>query len=286
MDLFYILIKKNILSTDRNGLKMTKSFLYCLAQNGSHEFYIIHTKMSRTKLLYNKKQAKKENPIKTILCNKNFTLELIKDYEDIDKNYIKNEILFFTEHYKSIQEKVTELKKENTIVDLHFKTKNSNIEYGLKRENYNKETLEKVFQSILQHSMFEYSLFDFYNDKFLFELKSYNYSLFKYPTAIIGTNKGLCENSVFVFEFTEQNGFKNLYFIQYNYDIFHKFNQRYIKSPNRIGQVLCFDIPIKILTYIDKTKSYTLTHTNTEYEIEAFKDLIEKDKMNYNKFNM
>ena len=71
-----------------------------------------------------------------------------------------------------------------------------------------------VFNKSLFSTIYKYSIFDFYDSKhkYLFELKSSKYSYSKYPTILIQTNKGLCENSVFIFSFI--CGY--LCYIQYN----------------------------------------------------------------------
>ena len=151
------------------------------------------------------------------------------------------------------------------------------FEYGLSNENTIKIVLENIFNMKLTHTLFKYSSFDWFdtNNRFLFELKSYRYSYNKNETEIIGVNKGLTNNTVFIF----QHENIDLYFIQFNRDLFKTFKKRYI--PYRGGSSLCYDIPKQYLIKIDINNVYELKHYMSDYELT--KQYILNDKLNYEK---
>lgn len=267
--------------------------LYYLKDPTSNDFFIVKTKSTKSKMIYNKKNTKKDNVVKSLLISEKYILDFIKEY-DINNQQINidNEINFYREHYEDIIKKANQLKVIDNINEIHNKTKQISLAYGLLREEEVKIILEKVFDTTLNHSKNKFAFFDFYDLNFLIELKSYKYSFFKYPTTIIGTNKALSENSVFIFEFTEPQplekvepnvgytlqGVKQLYFIQYRDTLFKTFEMRYITTPNRFNSVLCYDIPSNLLTKIENNLTYSLIHTNTDYENKLYQDIIIRDK--------
>ena len=85
-----------------------------------------------------------------------------------------------------------------------------NIEQGEKAEIRLFPHFKEIFDDSLVRSTEKYSLFDFYGDDVIIELKSRNYSKDRYPTTMIGMNKiNECLNDksnksyYFVFEFTD-----------------------------------------------------------------------------------
>ena len=153
------------------------------------------------------------------------------------------------------------------------------IEYGLSNEKLLYTVIERVFNLKIKHSLFNFSSFDWYdiNYKYLFELKSYRYSYDTYDTTLIGVNKGLTNNSVFIFKF-EPN---EIYYIQFNRDLFNTFIKENIFSRGKYN--LCYRIPKHHLIKIDINNVYELKHNITDYEIT--KQYIYNDKLNFNKYN-
>ena len=153
------------------------------------------------------------------------------------------------------------------------------IEYGLSKEYSIKQVLENVFNMKLNKSLFNFSSFDYYdtNYRFLFELKCYRYSYDTYNTEIIGVNKGLTNNSVFIFQH-ENN---DLYYIQYNRDLFNTFVKENIFY--RCKYDLCYRIPKQHLKKIDINNVYELKYNMPDYEIT--KQYIYNDKLNYDKIS-
>jgi len=153
------------------------------------------------------------------------------------------------------------------------------IEYGLSNEKIVESIIEKIFNLHLKHSLFNYSSFDWYdtNYRYLFELKTYRYSYDTYNTEIIGVNKGLTNNTIFIF----QHETIDLYFIQFNRELFNTFIKENIYYRGKYD--LCYRIPKQHLTKIDINNVYQLNHNMNDYEIT--KQYIYNDKLNYNKQN-
>ena len=149
------------------------------------------------------------------------------------------------------------------------------LEFGLKNENPVKNILEKVFNISLIHSKYKFSLFDYFDieNKYLFEIKNYRYSINTYTYEIIGVNKGISNNCIFVFQHEEND----IFYIQFNKEIFKTFKQRNIYYRG-VG-VLCYDIPKQNLTKLDINNKYILNYDINECKI--IKKNIEIDNNKY-----
>ena len=154
-------------------------------------------------------------------------------------------------------------------------SKQNDLIYGLEREDKLKYLLEKVFHRRLIHSHYKYSCFDYYDKRkhFIFEIKNYRYAYDKYKTEIIGCNKGLSDNAIFIFQHQD----KDIFFIRYNKILFDTFNTRYISVPYRINAVLCYDIPKQYLTKIDINNLITYKLKSAKRETKIIKKLIADD---------
>ena len=155
------------------------------------------------------------------------------------------------------------------------KQKELDLKFGLDNEKIIKPILEKVFNKSLFSTIYKYSIFDFYDSKhkYLFELKSSKYSYSKYPTILIQTNKGLCENSVFIFSFI--CGY--LCYIQYNKKIFNTFIKAVI--PYRGLEIENYRIPKQNLIQINNDNIYRLKFVKLDYKINT--KYIYNDKQQY-----
>ena len=153
--------------------------------------------------------------------------------------------------------------------------KTADLIYGLLREKPTALILEKAFDMKLKHSLFKYSLFDYYDttNKYILEIKNYRYGYNEYATEIIGVNKGLCENSILIFRHEDTDN--QIYFIQFNKELFKTFNTRPIWY--RGTSVMCYDIKKEFITHLKTDQKYTFKNTEEE---KAF-ELIEKDRQNY-----
>ena len=159
-------------------------------------------------------------------------------------------------------------------------SKENDLIYGLMREKKTAKMIEKAFGLTLLHTKYNYSLFDYYDDKqtYLFEIKNYRYAYKTYNTEIIGCNKGVNNNLLMIFRHEDQD--EEIYFIQYNDVLFKTFNTRYITY--RGNNTLCYDIPKAHITKLEKDKQYTLI--NNEGAREAILTLINEDEKNYKKY--
>lgn len=160
------------------------------------------------------------------------------------------------------------------------RTKTKDLIFGLAHEESVADKISKIFNLKLYHTKFKYSLFDYYDDKneFIFEIKNYTYPFNKYKTEIIGVNKGISNNGVFIFK---HEGDNNIYYTQFNSDLFKTFNKRYIKADYRSISVLCYDIPksfIKIINNENNEIHKIISYTN---ELNNIKNLIEEDEQKY-----
>ena len=133
--------------------------------------------------------------------------------------------------------------------------KSKMIADGKAREVFLKPILEQAFKIPLQHSKYIFSHFDFYSEHYLFELKSYSYSYEKYHYEIIGTNKALNDHTIFIFEHEK----KDIYFIQYNEQLFNTFSKRDMKFTTSIISTEVFDIPKKYLTKLENFTEFNFS---------------------------
>jgi len=164
------------------------------------------------------------------------------------------------------------------MINVAENSKKNDLLYGLQREEQLKPLLEIVFNRKLIHSHNKFSLFDYYDTRkhFLFEIKHYRYAYNKYKTEIIGCNKGVSDNTIFIFQHED----KDIYFIRYNKKLFETFNTRYISVPYRIASVLCYDIPKEYLTHIDKNNPTIVKLKSAKGETKKVKQIIEEDRIN------
>lgn len=75
----------------------------------------------------------------------------------------------------------------------------------------------------------KYSLYDFYDDEYKYELKSRNNKYETYPTTLICCNK-LSDKTIYLFNF--QNG---LYYLEYDEELFSTFERKPFKRNPREG---------------------------------------------------
>jgi hypothetical protein len=129
--------------------------------------------------------------------------------------------------------------------------------FGKECENKVLEMLNKYFKTgsgnpsdgEIRASTNIYSSFDFYGDKYIYELKSRNNSYNDYPTTLIPKYK--CkDNLILLFYFTD-----GLYYIEYKSELFNKFELKMFKRNDRVDKiekpVEYYYIPITNLTKID-----------------------------------
>ena len=130
-------------------------------------------------------------------------------------------------------------------------------DFGKKCESKVLEILNKSFNidKNIKESNSVYSSYDFYGDKYCFELKSRNIKYKEYPTTLIAKYKcnngagGHSDNLILLFYFTD-----GLYYIQYDPNLFDTFETKQFKRKDRIDKIQrpveYYYIPIEYLTRI------------------------------------
>ena len=124
-------------------------------------------------------------------------------------------------------------------------------DFGKKCESEVLEILNKNFNidKNIKESNSVYSLYDFYGDKYCFELKSRNIKYKEYPTTLIPKYKCNRNDLILLFYFTD-----GLYYIQYDPNLFDTFEVRQFKRRDRIDKIQrpveYYYIPIERLTRI------------------------------------
>jgi hypothetical protein len=133
--------------------------------------------------------------------------------------------------------------------------------YGLNNEIKYLNILSNYFKTTFKKYDSDYSLLDFYSpDKKYLEMKSRRINHNQYPTAILNTHK--------IEEFNNRININNdsklyivyiyldgIYYIEYNKEIFNKFETKNFKRNERNGIVdtlnFCYFIPTNLLIKID-----------------------------------
>ena len=159
--------------------------------------------------------------------------------------------------------------------------------YGLTREKENLPLFKKLFGDNFTPTIYDYSHFDFYCDNAIFELKSLSYSYNKYSTSIIDDQKIRAINKyhpiVLLYEYTETNDKKELYYIPYDKQIFETFERR--PDPCCPFYKLVIHIPLTQLIKITSHEAISLCFpTNDENQQKIYEKFIYLD-LYYAKFH-
>lgn len=226
---------------------------------GSREYFT--TKNNIYKFLYNNKHYKSQSKIKDLICSGEFDVDIIKTVSC------------------SRKEAIVELEKiKRNEIDKLQKTKS--LEYGRINEIkiYN---LLNGFNCNTTMSRYDFSNFDFYDNKrhILFELKSLTYPLDKYSTAIMNTSKLIFNRMIFLFEYTNDNGSKELYYHIYEPQSNYKID--YMRAYNRLQLNEIIRIPNALLKIVDDTFLKVINNIEpaNDDEILEFNKIIDYDKL-------
>jgi hypothetical protein len=121
--------------------------------------------------------------------------------------------------------------------------------FGKEKEIEILEKLKIKFNDNIVQIEDRYSKFDFKGDKYYYELKSRNNTYNKFPSTIIPKSKIVCDNIIFLFNFTD-----GLYYIRYSAKKFSAFECRPFKRIQRTDyndiEQLYYFIPIEKLKKI------------------------------------
>ena len=243
---------------------MSLFYVYRLSNENSCEYFF--TKTHKAKALYALKNSKKSSNIKTILQGE-YKCEMVTTYNNVTRDFIKNELQLFYSHNGKIKHVNYEKKQSDNVIYEniinHNHTKKLNLSYGLSRQEFNFNLLNShYFKNELRQASYKHSEFDFYHldSHTLIELKCLTYSIKKYSTAVINTSKLIYDKYLFIFEYINDDK-PNLYF--HHYDPSREYNKRFITPKNRLNSCEVIDIPVKELRPI--TELYKDTYLDVPY---------------------
>jgi hypothetical protein len=133
--------------------------------------------------------------------------------------------------------------------------------FGLNNEIKHLSILSNYFKTTFKKYDSDYSLLDFYSpDKKYLEMKSRRITHNQYPTSIFNVHKidefnnviNINEDSKLYIVFIYLDG---VYYIEYNKEIFNKFEMKKFKRNDRAGIIdnlnFCYFIPTNLLIKID-----------------------------------
>lgn len=119
--------------------------------------------------------------------------------------------------------------------------------YGIIKENEILKTINNYFNREIKRSEDKYCHYDFYDDKYTYELKSRRNKYDTYPTTMIPALK-LKKRVILLFNFTD-----GLYYIKYRKSKFEEFDKRYFvkdREDKKDIKKLYYYIPIDKLKKI------------------------------------
>ncbi len=162
---------------------------------------------------------------------------------------------------------------------LHLQSRTKSLIYGLNRETEVYDMIYKIFTGDIKRANYKFSFFDFFSQskKILFELKCLTYSINTYKTAVMNTSKLEYNHIIFIFEYTNNDKTKTLYY--HIYDESRAYNKRYITPFNRLNSCEVIDIPICELVEIEPNTIYDFDFTEyiTDTDTNNFNDIMKKD---------
>jgi len=119
---------------------------------------------------------------------------------------------------------------------------------GLQKEEEVLPVIKNYFERDIQKTNNKFETFDFYDEKYTYELKSRNVNYNTYPTTLIPKDK-IRKRIIFLFNFTD-----GLYYIEYDRKLFDTFEKkpfvRNYRGVNDIKKDYLF-IPIEYLIKIN-----------------------------------
>ena len=151
------------------------------------------------------------------------------------------------------------------------------LNYGRTREPIVFEQLNELFDTPICKSLHDCSFFDFYNPSsyYLIELKSLRYSFDKYNTCIMNLTKTVNSRMLFVWEYLEDNGTRDLYY--HFFDPTHKYISRDINQYNNLDVRDVIDVDKCDIEKFDFNTTYTIDDDSTENEKMEFYRLLKID---------
>jgi hypothetical protein len=140
---------------------------------------------------------------------------------------------------------------------------------GAVAEKYGYTVIKNVFAvGELHQSKFKFSHYDFYDNKFLYELKSRNIKSSDFYTGIINVCKLVDNNIIFVFKYTD-----GYFYLEYDKELFKTFGRN-----RQVNSQEVIEIPIRLLTKFNENDKIKIEKKYNEPEDDTnFKKLINQD---------
>lgn len=121
---------------------------------------------------------------------------------------------------------------------------------GLNGEKEIINIINNYFNRIINKTTEKYCRYDFYDNKYKYELKTRNNTYNTYPTTIIAVDKVVDNKLIFLFNFTD-----SIYYIKYNKELFDTFEKKmFVRQRADFNDIEkeYFFIPIEKLTLISQ----------------------------------
>lgn len=125
----------------------------------------------------------------------------------------------------------------------------NDYEFGKKEENSVLPIISNFFNREIKQTEKQYDPYDFYDDNYIYEMKSRKNTYSRYPTTIITTNKfNKDKKQILLFNFTD-----GLYYIEYDTEKFSKYEkQMFSRAGFKWDEKEHIYIPIADLQLISK----------------------------------
>ena len=200
------------------------------------------------------KSTKNKDSTKYKIFNTNYDYLLLETVNNLSKNELHNRVVFFYEQHKT---------KELM---------------GAIAERDSYHIIKNIFATgQLCKSKYKYSHFDFYDELFLYELKSRTIHSNKYNTAIINTSKLIDRNLIIIFQYLD-----GYFYIRYDKNVFDTFERNY-----QVNNQEVINIPIQYLTRFNNDDKIILPRLYNERKDTSNKErLINEDNINYENTNI
>jgi len=229
-----------------------------------------------SKIKWNYSNYKTETNAKLICNSFDFKYMVLEILNNKSKEEIHNRVNFWLEYADVFirNKQLFKIKKNENI-------KNNQI-VGSNGEKNAFNLIKTVFGGNVMQTKYIYTKFDFYNESYLFEVKTRNICSSKFKTALINTSKIIDRNIIFMFQYLDR-----ILFIRYDKEIFDTFEIEYTKKLNTVLTTDdVFHIPIYCLTEINSDSKIVLPllYTDTK-DIENRIKLIEEDDTKFALYN-
>ena len=229
-----------------------------------------------SKIKWNYSNYKTETKAKLICNSPDFKYMILEILNDKSKEEIHNRVSFWLE-YADVFIRNKQLFK----IKINENIKKSQV-FGSNGEKHALNLIKTVFGGNVMQTQYIYTKFDFYNESYLFEVKTRNICSSKFKTALINTGKIIDRNIIFMFQYLDK-----ILYIRYDKEIFDTFEIEYTKKLNTVLTTDdVYHIPIYCLTEINSDSKIVLPllYTDTN-DIENRIKLIEEDHTNFTLYN-